>query len=224
MTTTQTIQILSITTSLLASGGIASLSSFSIPLLRSQPASRSLPQLRWLFSRGSHIFPSAALLSSIGFLYLAYTALPLASPSSSSLSALLAHATSGKPALYLAASLLSFSIAPFTSFVMVPTNFTLIARNEELGGARSAAAAEHREASQTQTQTQSRSAEESVNGKNDISQWSDLSDPQARTEESSTPEQNGEVKGLLTKFEGLNYVRAGLMGMGGLVGLVGALV
>lgn len=57
----QAIQITSITTSLLAAGGIAALSLFDIPLLASQPADRALPLVRWLFSRGSHIFPQAAV-------------------------------------------------------------------------------------------------------------------------------------------------------------------
>ncbi|ORY07934.1 hypothetical protein BCR34DRAFT_16188 [Clohesyomyces aquaticus] len=57
--TTQALQIIGVSTALMASGGIACLSLFDIPLLSSQPASRSLPQIRWLFSRGSHIFPAA---------------------------------------------------------------------------------------------------------------------------------------------------------------------
>lgn len=101
MSTTQTIQILSITTALLASGSIATLSLFATPLLQSQPASRSL---RWLFSRGSHIFPTSALLSSSGFAYLAYTSLPTHATHS-----LFTHATTGKSGLYLAASALAFS-------------------------------------------------------------------------------------------------------------------
>ncbi|KAK0270642.1 hypothetical protein LTR35_010850 [Friedmanniomyces endolithicus] len=75
-TTTAAAQLLSISIALLASGGIASLSLFNVPLLQSQPASRSLPQTRWLFSRGSHTFPQAAFLSSAGFAYLAWTAVP----------------------------------------------------------------------------------------------------------------------------------------------------
>ncbi|KAI1024604.1 hypothetical protein LB503_007175 [Fusarium chuoi] len=64
-----TVEIISISTALMASGGIATLTFFDVPELQSQPASRSLPSIRWLFSRGSHVFPSASLLSTIGFIY-----------------------------------------------------------------------------------------------------------------------------------------------------------
>lgn len=60
-TLTQAVQVSSIATSLIAAGGIASLSLFDVPELASQPADRALPQIRWLFSRGSHIFPQAAV-------------------------------------------------------------------------------------------------------------------------------------------------------------------
>ena len=59
--TTHAIQTLSVSVSLLAAGGIAGLSLFDVPELQSQPADRALPQIRWLFSRGSHIFPQASV-------------------------------------------------------------------------------------------------------------------------------------------------------------------
>lgn len=119
----------------------------------------------------------------------------------------------------LAASALSFSTALFTSVVMIPTNFDLIKRNEDLGGSHSAQSAAHRE----KIGARPRTAEESVNAKDDVSQWSDLSDPQGRTERESSEREDEEVRGLLSKFEKLNYVRAGLMGAGGVVGLIAAL-
>jgi hypothetical protein len=217
MSATQTIQIFSITTALIASGGIASLSLFDIPLLQSQPASRSLPMIRWLFSRGSHIFPTAAALSTSGFAYLAYTSLPQAAMQS--FSTLLEHAVKGKPALYLAAAALSISIAPITSLAMIPTNFALIKMNEELGGAHSADSAAYRK----KTGSKERSAEESVNNKDDVSQWTDLSVPQERTAKGSSKEQDKEVGELLDKFGKLNMLRAVAIGAGGIVGLMGAL-
>ena len=66
--------MMGISTSLIAAGGIAALSLFDIPELRAQPASRSLPSTRWLFSRGSHIFPTAAYICTGSFGYLAYIA------------------------------------------------------------------------------------------------------------------------------------------------------
>lgn len=218
MSATQAIQILTISTALFTSGGIAALSAFDVPLMRSQPASRSLPMLRWLFSRGSHTAPTGIMLSSAGFLYLSYTALP--GSASRTLSNLMSHAVKGTPGLYLASSLLCFSTAVFTSAVMIPTNFALIKKNEDLGGSQSAASAAFRE----KIGAKPRTADESVNGKQDVSQWTDLSDPQGRTERESTAEEDEEVRGLLTKFERLNYVRAVLMGAGGVVGLVAALV
>jgi hypothetical protein len=217
MSSTLTVQVLSITTALVASGGIATLSLFDAPILISQPASRSLPSTRWLFSRGSHIFPTAAFASSAGFAYLAYKTLP--SSTSLSWSTVIRHAFSGKPGLYLAASALTLSIGPFTQ-LMIPTNFRLIELNEAKGGARSAASAQYRK----EKGFGARSAKEATEGKNDVSQWSDLSRPQERTRDDSTAEEDREVRGLLEKFQNLNAGRAVLLGVGGIVGLVGALV
>lgn len=210
------VQIISISTALFASGGIATQSAFDIPMLRSQPASRSLPMLRWTFSRGSHAAPTAIFISSSGFAYLAYQALP---GSARTFSEVLAHLTKGKPGLFLAASVLSASAAIFTSVVMIPTNFKLIRRNEDLGGSHSARSVEYRQS----VGAKPRSAEGSVNGKDDISQWSDLSDPQEKTSIDATKEQDEEVRGLLTKFQRLNAVRAALIGVGGIVGLIATL-
>ncbi|KAF1919532.1 hypothetical protein BDU57DRAFT_143931 [Ampelomyces quisqualis] len=222
MSSHSAIQILSITTALVASGGIATLSIFDVPIIASQPASRALPMTRWLFSRGSHIFPTAALLSSSGFAYLAYAALPLASRS---LPGLLRHVTRSKQVgLYMAAAALTLSIAPFTR-IMIPTNFALIGMNEKLGGTRSAKSAAYRMAEHKPQMAGGwpRGADESVNGTDDVSQWWDWSPPQERTRKESTKKQDEEVRGLLGKFGRLNGVRAGLMGVGGVVGLIAAL-
>jgi len=157
------------------------------------------------------------MLSSAGFAYLSYTALPASA--SRTFSTILSHAAKGIPGLYLAASVLCFSTAIFTHVALIPTNFTLIKKNEDLGGSHSAQSAAYR----GKVGAKPRTADESVNGKQDVSQWTDLSDPQQQTQRESTEHEDEEVRGLLSKFEKLNYVRAGLMGAGGIVGLVAAL-
>lgn len=91
--------------------------------------------------------------------------------------------------------------------------------NEEKGGSRSAASAEYRESQGAKT----RSAEESTESKDDVSQWRDLSVPQEKTAQESTRAEDEEVRSLLEKFGYLNGCRAVLMGLGGVVGLMGAL-
>jgi hypothetical protein len=210
----QSCQVFAITTSLVASGGIATLSFFDVAELLSQPASRSLPSIRWLFSRGSHTFPQAAALSSASFAYLAYAAL---GPKDRTFIQLLNFgANSTKVNGYLGAALLAISIAPFTTFVMIPTNFALIELNEKKGGARSKRSAEHKQPGGT-------SAEDSVNRKGAVEELSDLSGPISRTEHDSTKEEDNEARELLTKFYSLNLVRAVLLGAGGIVGLMTAL-
>jgi hypothetical protein len=206
----KTTLILSACTSLIGSGGILALTFFDIPILASQPASRSLPSTRWLFSRGSHVFPTAAFLSGGGFLSLAYTSIP----SGAGLFETLRTSSDARFRIlgYVAASLLSISIAPVTSF-MIPTNFRLIELNERKGGARSSRSAEVGDEG-------GRSAEESVDGKGQVSQWSDLSGPQERAREESTKAEDEEVKVLLEKFGRMNALRGVLLGLGGVVGLV----
>ncbi|OAK93483.1 hypothetical protein IQ06DRAFT_94974 [Phaeosphaeriaceae sp. SRC1lsM3a] len=213
------LELFSISTALLASGGIATLSLFDVPLISSQPASRALPLTRWLFSRGSHIFPTAAFFSSTGFAYLAYTTL---SPARRTFAGLLANS---KASWYVAAAALTISIAPWTTLVMVPTNFRLIKLNEELGGTRSKKSAEYRQEKYEQQMAGEwpRNADESTDGKDDVSQWWDWSPPQERTRRESSKKQDEEVRGLLERFGRLNWMRAGLMGVGGVVGLVASL-
>jgi hypothetical protein len=153
------------------------------------------------------------MVSSSSFVALAYKALPAGDRTVVSL---LKHIGSTGPAgLYLAAAVLAFSIAPVTQF-MIPTNFTLIQKNEELGGARSAESAK-------KGKVGGRSAEDSVDGKDDISQWRDVSVPQGKTEKDSSEREDRETEALLSKFGQLNSVRAVLMGAGGVVGLLAAL-
>ncbi|QIX01063.1 hypothetical protein AMS68_006580 [Peltaster fructicola] len=218
-TTVLVTQVTSITTALLAAGGILTLSLFDIPELQSQPASRSLPQLRWMFSRGSHVFPQAAELSTAGFLYLAYAALP---PGQRSFSQI-AHAalSNTKVGYNVAAAGLLLAIVPFTQFAMVPTNFALMKMNEEKGGFRSASSAKENAGSSKPGQ---RSAEDSVNSKGETSQFTDLSGPQEETTQKSTPAEDRRANELLGKFALLNYGRAALVGGGAVVGLLAALL
>ena len=118
---------------------------------------------------------------------------------------------------YLLAAILCFSIGPFTGFAMVPTNFRLIEMNEKKGGSRSESSA--RESAGKAT----RSAMESVDGKGQANQFRDLSGPQQKTDKKTTNEDDREVKELLGNFGLLNGMRAVLMLVGGVVGLVTAL-
>ncbi|KAG7407597.1 hypothetical protein Forpe1208_v013420 [Fusarium oxysporum f. sp. rapae] len=205
-----TVEIISISTALMASGGIATLTFFDVPELQSQPASRSLPSIRWLFSRGSHVFPSASLLSTIGFMY---SASSISSPSSGSLFAF--SNNTSRTNTFLTAAALAFSIAPFTQ-LMIPTNFTLIKANNKLGGARS------EKASKDDASTD-RSSWESVKGTGEGFEFTDLSGPQEQTERESTAEEDEKVRNLLERFRWLNLVRAVLIGAGGVVGLYAAI-
>lgn len=215
-TITRTIQTISISISLLASGGIATLSLFDVPVLQSQPASRSLPSTRWLFSRGSHIFPTAAFISSGGFAYLAYSSLP---PGRQAVTQILKIGSNGvRTNRYMAAAAFALSIAPFTQWAMIPTNFTLIEMNEERGGARSEKSASARE-----QQSGAGNALDSVSGKGQAAEFTDLSGPQSRTSGDTTMEEDERVRELLSRFGRLNLGRAALLGGGGVLALMTAL-
>lgn len=211
------LQVTSISISLLASGGIATLSLFDVPILRAQPASRSLPSTRWLFSRGSHAFPTAAIISAAGFSVLAYRSLPASLVSRTLLQLLRTTKLGG----YLAAASLNIAIAPWTSLVMIPNNFELIRMNNELGGHRSIASSQ---AVQNEKGLRRRSAEASVDGKGEgIDQFKDTSDPQEQTMKQSSGSEDEKVRAMLTKFGSQNFVRAALTLAGGIVGLLTAL-
>ncbi|KAH8203159.1 hypothetical protein TruAng_002680 [Truncatella angustata] len=213
---TSQLQAFSITTSLLASGGIAALSLFDVPILSAQPASRSLPSIRWLFSRGSHIFPAAAFASAAGFTALAYSSIPVASRTFLQLLKL----GSNGPTVggYTLAAALCVSIGPITQ-TMIPTNFKLIKLNEAKGGSRSA---EGHEASKRYPSGR-RSAADSVAGRGEGAEFTDLSGPLTKTPSDTSDAEDAEVRRLLSKFEKLNLVRAFVIGLGGVVGLVTAL-
>ena len=180
-------KVVGVSLSLLGAGGIFATSLFDIPELQAQPASRSLPSIRWLFSRGSHIFPQAALIASVSFATLAYhacQALPAATSSASTLHSLI-DTTAGWAVLgYMLASVLSLSIAPFTTLVMLPTNFELIQHNINLGGSRSQASATYRSklSPQQQAALDKRTARDSVNGVGEggVNELTDLSGPQEK--------------------------------------------
>lgn len=161
--------------------------------------------------------PQASLLSSSGFAYLAYKAIPTSNRTVLQLLRLASNST--KVNGYLAAALLAMSIGPFTALVMVPTNFSLIKMNEDLGGSRSA------ESARTNTRKPGeRSAEDSVNSVGEASQFTDLSGPQGKTKRDSTQEEDEKARALLSKFGAMNAVRAVLIGAGGVVGLWTALL
>ncbi|KAL8772476.1 MAG: hypothetical protein Q9209_002428 [Squamulea sp. 1 TL-2023] len=217
------LQTLSISTSLVAAGGIASLTIFNVPSLQALPASRALPQIRWLFSRGSHIFPTAAALSSAGFVSLAFFAL---SEGQRSLPQFLEGCVNnGTVQGYLAAAVLSIGIGPVTSF-MVPTNFELIGMNEEKGGTRSEkSAAESKGKGQKQGGASGNKdkAYASISGEGQTSEFSDLSKPQGKVENETTEEDDEKVEKLLATFGNMNMARGLLIGAGGIVGLLTAL-
>lgn len=212
------LQVTSISISLLAAGGIATLSLFDVPILRAQPASRSLPSVRWLFSRGSHIFPTTAIISAAGFSLLAYRSLPGSLASCTVLQLLRDTRVRG----YLAAAALNIAIAPWTSLVMIPNNFELIEMNNHLGGNRSSASA--KAAEREKGDLRQRSARDSVDGKGEgVDQWKDVSDPQEQTLSKSSDAEDEQVQAILTKFGYQNNVRAALTLAGGVVGLLTAL-
>lgn len=97
--------------------------------------------------------------------------------------------------------------------------------NENLGGTRSAKSAAYRQVEHKPQMAGEwpRGADDSVNGVDDVSQWWDWSGPQERTRKESSKKQDEEVRGLLGRFARLNGVRAGLMGVGGLLGLYASL-
>ena len=106
---------------------------------------------------------------------------------------------------------------------MLPTNFALIEKNEEKGGARSEKSAQEGSGRGVKG---GRSAEESVSvsGKGQASQFTDLSGPQTETREKSRLEEDEEVTRLLSKFNRRNVGRILLQGAGGVVGLAAALM
>lgn len=104
---------------------------------------------------------------------------------------------------------------------MIPNNFAIIKKNEELGGARSVNAA--KVLKESGYRPGERSAEDSVNSKGEGSELLDLSGPQTKTELPSSDADDEEVYEMLGKFGRYNMWRAVLLGGGGVVGLLAAL-
>ncbi|KAK8101955.1 hypothetical protein PG999_012329 [Apiospora kogelbergensis] len=213
--TVTVLQTLSITSSLMVAGGIATLSLFDVPMLQAQPASRSLPSVRWLFSRGSHLMPTAAFAAGTGFVVLGVLALPPAAAVGGGLVARILAGTGTQG--YLAAAACNFAIGPVTG-LMLPTNFALIQKNEAHGGVRS-----ERAATANKYRPGQRSADDSVAGKGEGNQFTDLSGPQEKTPLGSSQAEDEEVRRLLGKFARMNAVRAAFCMVGGVVGLCTAL-
>lgn len=127
--------------------------------------------------------------------------------------------SSGRVKGYLVAAALTFSIAPFTAKVMIPTNFALIQLNADLGGARSEEAGRRGDA-----RAGDRSALDSVNGVGEgADQWRDVSGPQEKTSRDRDEGDDRRARELLGKFGRLNLGRSVLIGLGGIVGLVTAI-
>ncbi|KAJ3164596.1 hypothetical protein HDU88_005243 [Geranomyces variabilis] len=234
----QLASVIAISTALLGAGAIACLSLFDVPILQAQPASRSLPSIRWLFSRGSHVFPSAAGVASTAFAFVAYnTAAPIAAAATagrtvttattlvSFLSELAFSKAYATPRLYALAAALSISIYPFTTFIMIPLNFSLIKLNNMKGGFASSdgATAAKLATKDDINKTLQRSAQDSVNGVGELDTLQDLSGPQDRTWLDTSAEEDATVRERLERFKWLNMTRAVLLGSGGIVGLATAL-
>lgn len=112
---TFSLQAFGISLGFLTAGAITALSYSTVPIFLAHPNEVSLRHLRELFSSGSHIFPQCASASSTAFAILAYNASPGSSLRNQ----------------YTLAAAGAISIAPFTIFVMKPTNMTLKEMGEQ---------------------------------------------------------------------------------------------
>lgn len=105
---------------------------------------------------------------------------------------------------------------------MIPNNFALIKLNAEKGGSRSDESARVLK-SFSKKESQGRTSLDSVNGKGEANQWTDLSGPQEETPVKSSTEEDEKVREMLGVFGRQNMARAVFMGLGGVVGLFAAL-
>jgi hypothetical protein len=129
----------------------------------------------------------------------------------------------GKVSSFLLTTALTISIAPFTS-LMIPTNFEIIEINKAKGSARSTKVSETRaRTGNLVKEGRVKSAEESVEGKGDVDELTDLSGLQEKTTVKTTGEEEEKARQLLEKCKRLNGVRAVLMGAGSIVELLTAL-
>ncbi|KAM6492428.1 protein of unknown function (DUF1772) domain containing protein [Amanita muscaria] len=127
MTSLKVAQATAIITSAFASGGILTISFLSVPALllparptpgsqaSSSPPSHLISQVTqqwcWAYNMGKVVFPSLAASSALAYTYLAYA---------------LKHSKISQT--YLAAAVVTMSIAPYTLAVMLPTNKRLMER------------------------------------------------------------------------------------------------
>jgi len=113
------LQTVGITTSLLASGSILSFSAFDVPQLQNpgQATSSTLQNVRFIFSRGSHVFPYAATIAAGAFGLLAY--MTPEGPDFASIAS--PQEYQNTKSLYWTAAASALSILPYTVFFMLPT-------------------------------------------------------------------------------------------------------
>jgi len=108
-----------ITSALLASGSVLSFSVIDVPQYQNpnQPTSATLQNIRFFFSRGSHVFPYAAAIAAGAFGTLAY--LTPDGPDFASIAS--PREYQNTKTLYWTAAASAFSIFPYTRFFMLPT-------------------------------------------------------------------------------------------------------
>jgi hypothetical protein len=114
----QAVQIATIFTSATSTGLSLGFSLWAIPRLLESPVPLMLRQWSKMFIFGKQVMPPLALLSGVGFFYLAYNSWSLRSVSS-------------KPSLYLVAGSLCVAFIPFTLILIEPTNQQLFAKLAE---------------------------------------------------------------------------------------------
>lgn len=105
---------------------------------------------------------------------------------------------------------------------MVPNDFALIKLNADKHGSRSDESASVLK-SFSQNGVKGRTSLDSVNGKGEANQWTDLSGPQEETPMQSSSAEDAKVREMLGVFGRQNMVRAVFMGLGGVVGLLATL-
>lgn len=132
--TTLLAQTAAISISLATSGGILAISNLINPLLdnsarsvsSSQPdPSSTLPAVRFIFSRGSHIFPQAASIAGAAYFYLWYnTPTSVALGGSGSIAVLrdVLGLDVSRRVGYLVAGLMTVSIGPITGLMLPAAN------------------------------------------------------------------------------------------------------
>ncbi|KAI9721374.1 MAG: hypothetical protein M1835_004007, partial [Candelina submexicana] len=125
-------QVIGITASAFLSGSTIALSYYAVPSFLLAPTPLLLRQWRAMYDRGKVTGPPLSILGGLSYAYLAYHTHynnfknPLL---------LTGHASDTSVArLYVAAALLSLSVAPFTAIFMLGTNAKLTGMCEEMEG------------------------------------------------------------------------------------------